>query len=73
MNLDRGLNIAVKLLVIVVLVITAVTVWRASQIATTGHEVSTEAGDDAKVLLKEVTETAVEAIRERKERKENAR
>jgi len=62
-NLIYGLAVVALLLAISVL-------WNLQRMSAKGKDVSNEAGDDAKVLLKEVTETAVEAIRERREARE---
>jgi len=63
------LNNTIKFLVIVLLMILCIMAVNISNITNNGSQVSNEAKDDANVLLREVTDTAVEAIRERRERK----
>lgn len=47
-----------------------VTLLNLNGIAENGRDVSNTAKDDGKLILKEVTESAVEALRERREKRE---
>lgn len=65
---DLIFNTTIKVLAIIVLIIAGVTLLNLNGIASNGRDVSNEAKDDGKLILKEVTESAVEALRERRER-----
>jgi len=60
------LNTTIKILIVIVLVIAGLTLLNLNKIASNGRDVSNEAKDDGKLILKEVTESAVEALRERR-------
>lgn len=64
---DLILSTTIKVLAIVVLVIVGATLLNLNKITSNGKDVSNEAKDDGKLILKEFTETAVEALRKRRQ------
>lgn len=67
---DLIFNTTIKVLAIIVLIIAGVTLLNLNGIASNGRDVSNTAKDDGKLILKEVTESAVSALRERREKRE---
>ena len=68
-NFDSWLSIIIKILFIILLIIGCIAAFNFTNITNNGSQVSDEAKDDANIILKEVTETAVEALQKRREQR----
>jgi len=72
---DFTLNVTIKVLAIIVLLVGGITLvntlLNVNRITSNGAAVSDAAKDDGKLLLEEVTESAVDAIRKRRQAREN--
>ena len=68
-NFESWLSIIIKVLLILLLIIGCVAAYNFTNITNNGSQVSDEAKDDANIILKEVTETAVEALEKRRQQR----
>lgn len=67
---DIIMNRTIKIFIIVVLIIVVITLLNLNGIFSNSRDVSGEVKDNGKILIREFTESAVEALREHREEKE---